>query len=105
MPDAVISLIIFDVVVVAVVFISLKLYMRRFRCPHCHKANALEFVEEITVDEKMVSREVSRDVKDKSGNVIGTTKQTVYGTRRVIDRIYRCRFCSKIVIRRVYRDV
>lgn len=93
---------IFIFVLVAVLIIVaicvLIMYLQK-RCPNCKKAWALQFHNKTERDQKSCSKRVEKKIKDKQGNVIGSTFETVYGTRYYYDVVYKCKCCGKEVKR------
>ena len=98
---------IFVFVLVAIFIIAaicvLIIYLQK-KCPHCKKAWALQYNKKIERDHKPCSKQVERKIKDKQGNVIGSTTEKVYGTRYYYDVIYKCKYCGKEVKRSKTED-
>lgn len=66
------------------------------RCPNCGKRFALETVKKEIEREEDCSKLERHDVKDKKGEVIGSTEQRIYGKKLYIKTTYRCKYCNKV---------
>lgn len=93
------------VVIAGALYIVYMLYLAiRDRCPSCGKLNCLKYVSRTLVKEDNISVLVENSIKDKAGNVIGTTEQYVPGVRKVYKDVFKCSHCEYVAKRTVTRD-
>lgn len=80
-------------VIVAVIFMILKSFIKGLRCPSCNKFSGT------TSEEKIIKKEdvyvkVETKTKDKKGEVMYTTEQLVPGERITYKVTHTCKNCG-----------